>query len=459
MLKSKLILAAPALPSYISAKVAQAPKSQDAALYNIQARLFNSNPVKLAMSETMALIRAALEIKDTASNGCKKTRFVGNKASTKQQQVDEGSKAVATMIEKSPSKEQLMPASLGLKDSYSASSGTRSEGEDSDEGSFDMSAYESRLAGSSDNDSEQEVSTQRPSAGNKDLNREPSKELSPSPQPSEFSESSRIVGSKQHKTASSTTRSTTFEDSGNGSFDMSAYESRLADSSDNDSEQEESTQRPSAGNKGPNHEPPKELSLSPQPSEFSKSSQTVGSKQHKTASSTIRSTTFIPSLTMSGYISGSDSDAASSSSHHQNTKPRKNRRGQQERRQIWEKKYGKNANHLKKSQKQSSSTSQNRDQGWDARKGARADDEKGKRGNGRGNARKESNRPNRGGPTTSGANSDPVVQKRNNMDDKKQGKKAKHQADRPLHPSWEAAKKAKEAKKNVKFQGKKVTFD
>lgn len=380
MLKSKLILAAPALPSYVSATVAAAPKSQDAALYNIQARLFNSNPVKLAMSETMGLIRAALDIKDTASN-CKKTRF-GNKASTRQ---DVETKAVpATIIENSPTKEQLMPAFLGLKDNYSASSGgTRSEGEDSGKENFDTSAYESRLADSSDNDSEQEESTHRPSARNRLLNHhEPSKELSPSPPPSEFSQSSRIVGSKQHKTASST----------------------------------------------------------------------------------IRSTTFIPSLTMGGYISGSDSDAASSSTH-QNTKPRKNRRGQQERRQIWEKKYGKNANHLKKkSQKQ---LSQNRDQGWDARKGARADDdddEKGKHGDGRGggkwsagDARKRSNRPTGGGgPTTSGANSDPV--QRRNMDDKEGQGKGK-QADKPLHPSWEAAKKAKEAKKNVKFQGKKVTFD
>lgn len=370
MLKSKLILAAPALPSYVSATVAAAPKSQDAALYNIQARLFNSNPVKLAMSETMGLIRAALDIKDTASN-CKKTRF-GSKASTRQ--VVE-TKAVATMIENSPIKGQLMPAFLGLKDNYSASSGSRSEGEDSGEESFGMSAYESRLGDSSDNNSEQEESPLRPSAGNKRLNHEPSKELSPSPPPSEFSESSEIIGSKQHKTASST----------------------------------------------------------------------------------IRSTTFIPSLTMGGYISGSDSDAANSSSQ-QDAKPRKNRRGQQERRQIWEKKYGKNANHLKKSQKK---TSQNRDQGWDARKGARADDEKSKRGDGRGgnwsagDARKGPNRPTRGGPSTSGANSDPV-QKRN-MDDKGQGKGK--QADGPLHPSWEAAKKAKEAKKNVKFQGKKVTFD
>jgi hypothetical protein len=28
-----------------------------------------------------------------------------------------------------------------------------------------------------------------------------------------------------------------------------------------------------------------------------------------------------------------------------------------------------------------------------------------------------------------------------------------------LHPSWQAAKKAKEAKKTATFQGKRVTFD
>lgn len=342
-------------------------------MYNIQARLFNSNPVKLAMSETMGFVMAALDIKGTASN-CKKTRSgaLGNKASTRQ--VVE-TQAVATLIENSPTKEQLMPAFLGLKENYSVSSGNRSEGEDSGEASFDMSANETRLADSSDNDSEQEKLPQKPSAGNKELNYEPSKELSPPPPSSESSESSKIIRSKLLKTASST----------------------------------------------------------------------------------IRSTTFLPSLTMGGYISGSDSDTANASSN-QNTKPRKNRRGQQERRQIWKKKYGKNANHLKKSQKQ---TSQNRDQGWDARKGARADDEKSKRGDGRGGNRsagdawKGSSRPTSGGPTTSGANSDPV-QKRN-MDDKGRGKGK--QADGPLHPSWEAAKKAKEAKKNVKFQGKKVTFD
>lgn len=370
MIKSKLILAAPALPSYVLAKVAAAPKSQNAALHNIQARLFNSNPVKLAMSETMSSVRAALDIEYSASSGKKiRLRPAGSKASTRQ--VVE-TKEVTTVKEHSATKEQVLTASSDLD---SASGGNYSEGEDSGKECFDMNVHASRLADSSNNDSAQENLPERPSARKRGLNYEQSKELSPSPPHSESSESSRITRSKQHRTASSP----------------------------------------------------------------------------------IKSTIFLPSLTMGGYISGSDSDVTNSSSR-QNTKPRKNRRGQQERRQIWEKKFGKNANHLKKSQKQ---TSQNRDQEWDARKGARADDERGKRGNSRGgkwsavDARTSSSRPSRGGPTSSGANSNPIQGRKLDNGLQSKGK----QADGPLHPSWEAAKKAKEAKKNVKFEGKKVTFD
>ena len=37
-------------------------------------------------------------------------------------------------------------------------------------------------------------------------------------------------------------------------------------------------------------------------------------------------------------------------------------------------------------------------------------------------------------------------------------RKPKPAANAPLHPSWEAAKKAKEQKKAIQFQGKKVVF-
>lgn len=50
----------------------------------------------------------------------------------------------------------------------------------------------------------------------------------------------------------------------------------------------------------------------------------------------------------------------------------------------------------------------------------------------------------------SGANSDPV---------RPRTEKKPKATDGPLHPSWEAAKKAKEQKKSVVFEGKKTVFD
>ncbi|PKX95493.1 BUD22 family protein [Aspergillus novofumigatus IBT 16806] len=123
---------------------------------------------------------------------------------------------------------------------------------------------------------------------------------------------------------------------------------------------------------------------------------------------------------------------------------RKNRMGQQARRALWEKKYGSGANHIKK---QKENEWKNRDSGWDTRRGATGGTEgpRGKRGLGQGRPwQRDSNstggdRPQRGPP--GGSN------KKNVKDDK------------PLHPSWEAARKAKEQKSMAAFQGKKVTFD
>lgn len=160
-----------------------------------------------------------------------------------------------------------------------------------------------------------------------------------------------------------------------------------------------------------------------------------------------KSTTFLPSLSMAGYWSGSESAEDLSDS---GAPSRKNRMGQQARRALWEKKFGEKANHLKKQPR-------NRDEGWDARRGASARDEKGMKGRGRGRGgvqggrkagRGDGVRASGRGPMSSGANSDPVLVK-----------KGKPVADGPLHPSWEAAKKAKEQKNSVPFQGKKVVFD
>lgn len=144
---------------------------------------------------------------------------------------------------------------------------------------------------------------------------------------------------------------------------------------------------------------------------------------------------FLPSLTMGGYISGSGSDIDDDI----DVAPKKNRRGQRARQQIWEQKFGSKAKHLQK---------QGRDSGWDPKRGAT--DSNDRRG------RERNTRNVRSGPDYKlGARLNQTVSK---SDDQM---KTKHRDDGgPIHPSWEAAKRAKEKKDApVKFQGKKITFD
>ena len=155
------------------------------------------------------------------------------------------------------------------------------------------------------------------------------------------------------------------------------------------------------------------------------------------------STTFLPSLTMGGFYSGSESGSVEDEGT-ADIKPRKNRMGQQARRQLWEKKFGQRANHIQK---------QSRELGWDACKGALGGGDRGQRGR-RGGRGGTGLRPrvsrNEDGQRTSGANSDPIQTRK---------EKVAKAVDGPLHPSWEAAKKAKEHKGNVAFTGTKVVFD
>lgn len=99
------------------------------------------------------------------------------------------------------------------------------------------------------------------------------------------------------------------------------------------------------------------------------------------------------------------------------TTQRKNRRGQQARRAIYEKKYGKNANHLKKEQEIKKSKWQERQAEFEKREARRKE---------LGIER-------------------PAQKKLPELPEKK-----------PLHPSWEAKKKLKASP--VAFQGKKVVF-
>ncbi|KAF2009595.1 Bud-site selection protein [Aaosphaeria arxii CBS 175.79] len=142
-----------------------------------------------------------------------------------------------------------------------------------------------------------------------------------------------------------------------------------------------------------------------------------------------KASTFLPSLSHAAYLSGSESEA---SDLEERLAPKKNRRGQRARQAIWEQKYGEKAKHKQ---------NEDRNKGWDPRRGAVDESARGRRG-----ARNE---PPRGrGPEVSGENAMPLGQKKTKRDDGGQ-----------LHPSWQAAKAAKEKKMNVQPQGKKIVFD
>lgn len=153
-----------------------------------------------------------------------------------------------------------------------------------------------------------------------------------------------------------------------------------------------------------------------------------------------KKTTFLPSLSMGGYVSGSGSDLEDDI----DVAPKKNRRGQRARQQIWEKKFGAKAKHVQNGQGK-----QDRNQGWDAKRGATEGRDNGRsRGRGGGRGAKFGVRGDRGATGSNGVG----------VSDRKPPPKKDDSG--PLHPSWEAAKKAKEAKsKPVTFTGKKVTFD
>lgn len=209
------------------------------------------------------------------------------------------------------------------------------------------------------------------------------------------------------------------------SDDLAQFNSRLANS-DTDSENED-----------PNLDA-MSITPSPRPSPEPAPKKTKPTTTTTISSKTpVTSTTFLPSLSMGGYISASDSESDPDPENSENGgKPqRKNRMGQQARRALWEKKYGAGANHV---QKESLKKKRDRDSGWDVRRGAMSG----------GNPREG-----RGFKGNTGSGSG---QGRHHG----QAREKKPEDDKPIHPSWEAAKKAKEQQQSAaSFQGKKVTFD
>lgn len=223
-------------------------------------------------------------------------------------------------------------------------------------------------------------------------------------------------------------------------FDESKFAGRLAATSGSeDSEHSEDEGRPPLSNTG-KYDPSADLALSPTSSAESSDSEPHRKIKGTKAEQNPSSTTFLPSLMMGGYWSGSESEPEDDPEL-DGAQPRKNRMGQQARRKLWEKKFGTNANHVKKQQK---AQNKSRDSGWDLRKGATSSNDA------RGWHSKSKGLPNgkREGRPERAKESKGPSQPRGKAHEQKS-----------LHPSWEAAKKAKEQKSQSGFQGKKVVFD
>lgn len=166
-------------------------------------------------------------------------------------------------------------------------------------------------------------------------------------------------------------------------------------------------------------------------------------KLSKSSKSKAPDQTFLPSL-MGGYVSGSESASDV------DVAPQKNRLGQKQRQAIWEKKFGAGAKHmLQQQKKQQRGKGGVRDDGWDLKRGAVGEED----GKGRKPWKKGIEGPLAalGGGGGAGERARPVTKK----DD-----------EGPLHPSWEARKKAKEKEQQQPRRidmrpnpGNKIVFD
>lgn len=240
-------------------------------------------------------------------------------------------------------------------------------------------------------------------------------------------------------------------ESGDDGEDYSHFDARLASDSEDSNDDLSGEDNDNTGSRHARHSP---MSISLSPSRSPSPSQSPLPKKPKSTSASktpATSTTFLPSLMMGGYWSGSESEPEEL----EEAPKRKNRMGQQARRALWEKKYGAAANHIKAEQQkgQKGKGKVGRDAGWDLRKGATGD---GDRDRGRKKFGTGSNAMAMSGKDRFGSGTS-TAKERTTQGAK--SKKTKPQDDKPLHPSWEAARKAKEQKAMASFQGKKVVFD
>lgn len=418
LLKIKGIAESPNLPEYI--KPIPKPnlsEEERIALHNVTSALCNRKQVKDIIDEAIMSTCIALRVSMPEKKG--KSRGKNDRKEQEQQADDieekpKKSKESKAASEEKPSKKQKKAAE-SEEESWEGF-GSDSEGPAGSDGEEQaLSRYAGMLAGSSDEDSDGGASDD---------------------EDAEDSRARSIRGPSDYFSGSSA------EEDSDGELEEGSEEEESAEESDDESDESDA--------------------VSPPPKK-------VKSKTAKAASAAAASgnSTFLPSL-MGGYISGSESEASDIDI---DAPAKKNRRGQRARQAIWEKKFKAQANHLKNQKS-------GRDQGWDMKRGAVGGEDAGPWKKGiRNPFEKRQQAPegvhpdrqaNFGGDDGPKARDskprkrDDTPRQRDWEEPKPAPKpkpKPKKDDEGPLHASWEAAKKAKEAAQNVSFQGKKVVFD
>ncbi|KAG5421037.1 BUD22 [Candida metapsilosis] len=149
----------------------------------------------------------------------------------------------------------------------------------------------------------------------------------------------------------------------------------------------------------------------------------------------------LPELAQGYYSGGSDDESDDVDNDEvvkSITQQRKNRRGQRARQKIWAQKYGKEAKHIVQKRQQIQSEREIRQREYEERQRKRE--------------LKAQMLAEKQQPT--GANTEPLGERKS-----RPSTVTPPAEDKKIHPSWEAKKLAEEKLKNVKFQGKKITFD
>ncbi|ELR08089.1 hypothetical protein VC83_01616 [Pseudogymnoascus destructans] len=375
LLKSKTIAESGLLPDYVKPPVRKTGSEEDIlAMDNVTARLYNTKPVKENMTHIMTSIYAVTGIPNPAN----KPKLKGEEAKeppAKKMKRDDKDAATRRNTEKLVADKKEKKEVEPTWEGFD--SGSESDGE-----SIDFSKYEGRLGGSSDDDSSSDSA--------EELKR-PAKPVK------------RTIKSRGISVSVSGS-----DDEGEPEEWLESDEEEDSDEDDDDNVIERSHSPPTREKKK-QREPPKPLKPGSQ---------------------------FLPTL-MGGYWSGSEEEATDVEDEVAPA-PRKNRPGQQARRAIWEKKFGKGANHVK-----NAPPPKEKDVVWDAKLGAVSSE-----GSGRGRGRAGFTR-NRSQVTGENASE---------LGPRKPRGLGKKDDVGVLHPSWQAAKKAKEEKKAAKFEGKKVVF-